>query len=78
MIRFALGELRVTVLNGGSLWLDGGAMFGVVPKTLWQKEREPDASLGRRVSVTLLRRMVAEGRLGKKSGRGFYDWTKPA
>jgi 3-hydroxybutyryl-CoA dehydrogenase len=24
----------------------------------------------------LLRRMVAEGRLGKKSGRGFYDWTE--
>jgi 3-hydroxybutyryl-CoA dehydrogenase len=23
----------------------------------------------------LLRRMVAEGRLGRKSGRGFYDWT---
>ena len=23
----------------------------------------------------LLRRMVAEGRLGQKSGRGFYDWT---
>ncbi len=23
----------------------------------------------------LLRRMVAEGRLGKKSGRGFYDWS---
>lgn len=23
----------------------------------------------------LLRDMVAEGRLGKKSGRGFYDWT---
>ncbi len=23
----------------------------------------------------LLRRMVAEGRLGKKSGQGFYDWT---
>lgn len=22
----------------------------------------------------LMRRMVAEGRLGKKSGRGFYDW----
>ena len=22
----------------------------------------------------LLRRMVAEGRLGKKTGRGFYDW----
>lgn len=23
----------------------------------------------------LLRRMVGEGRLGKKSGRGFYDWS---
>lgn len=23
----------------------------------------------------LLRQMVAEGRLGKKTGRGFYDWT---
>lgn len=23
----------------------------------------------------LMRRMVAEGRLGKKSGRGFYDWS---
>jgi 3-hydroxybutyryl-CoA dehydrogenase len=22
----------------------------------------------------LLRRMVQEGRLGRKSGRGFYDW----
>lgn len=24
----------------------------------------------------LLRRMVAEGKLGKKSGQGFYDWTE--
>jgi 3-hydroxybutyryl-CoA dehydrogenase len=23
----------------------------------------------------ILRRLVAEGRLGKKAGRGFYDWT---
>jgi 3-hydroxybutyryl-CoA dehydrogenase len=22
----------------------------------------------------LMRRMVAEGRLGKKTGKGFYDW----
>ncbi len=25
----------------------------------------------------LLRRMVAEGKLGKKSGQGFYDWREP-
>jgi len=24
----------------------------------------------------LLRSMVAEGRLGRKSGAGFYDWTE--
>ncbi len=24
----------------------------------------------------ILRRMVAEGRLGKKSGRGFYKWDE--
>jgi len=25
----------------------------------------------------VLRRMVSEGKLGKKTGQGFYDWTKP-
>ena len=24
----------------------------------------------------LLRRMVSEGKLGKKTGQGFYDWPK--
>jgi glyoxylase-like metal-dependent hydrolase (beta-lactamase superfamily II) len=32
-----LGDLRVTALDGGSFRLDGGAMHGVVPKTLWSK-----------------------------------------
>ncbi len=25
----------------------------------------------------LMRKMVADGKLGKKSGRGFYDWSEP-
>ena len=33
----ALGDLRITSLNGGNFRLDGGAMHGVVPKTLWSK-----------------------------------------
>ena len=37
-----LGELRVTVLNDGWQRLDGGAMFGVVPKPLWERRIAPD------------------------------------
>jgi 3-hydroxybutyryl-CoA dehydrogenase len=33
---------------------------------------------GRFSPPALLRRMVAEGCLGQKAGRGFYDWGKPA
>ena len=32
-----LGRLRLRVVNGGMFYLDGGAMHGVVPKTLWSR-----------------------------------------
>jgi glyoxylase-like metal-dependent hydrolase (beta-lactamase superfamily II) len=32
-----IGDARLTMLNGGNFRLDGGAMHGVVPKTLWSK-----------------------------------------
>jgi glyoxylase-like metal-dependent hydrolase (beta-lactamase superfamily II) len=32
-----LGDLNITVLDGGGLWLDGGTMFGIIPKPLWSK-----------------------------------------
>ena len=32
-----LGDLTLTLVNGGNFRLDGGAMHGVVPKTLWSK-----------------------------------------
>jgi methylmalonyl-CoA epimerase len=37
-----LGDLRLTVLHDGGFRLDGGAMFGVVPKPLWEKLAPPD------------------------------------
>ena len=40
--RTTLGDFELTVLSDGNYWLDGGAFFGVVPKTLWQKRLEPD------------------------------------
>jgi glyoxylase-like metal-dependent hydrolase (beta-lactamase superfamily II) len=39
---FQVGGLRCHTLEGGRQRLDGGAMFGVVPKTLWQTRIEPD------------------------------------
>jgi glyoxylase-like metal-dependent hydrolase (beta-lactamase superfamily II) len=38
-----LGDARMTSLNGGNFRLDGGAMHGVVPKTLWSKLVSCDA-----------------------------------
>jgi glyoxylase-like metal-dependent hydrolase (beta-lactamase superfamily II) len=37
-----LGNIEVKFLDGGPFGLDGGAMFGVVPKTLWEKKSPPD------------------------------------
>jgi glyoxylase-like metal-dependent hydrolase (beta-lactamase superfamily II) len=34
--------MKIHVLNTGFFKLDGGAMFGVVPKTLWQKTNPAD------------------------------------
>jgi glyoxylase-like metal-dependent hydrolase (beta-lactamase superfamily II) len=39
---FMLGGLRCHALEAGLQRLDGGAMFGVVPKPLWQKRIAPD------------------------------------
>ena len=31
------GDLTLTLVNGGNFRLDGGAMHGVVPKTIWNR-----------------------------------------
>ena len=38
-----VGSLRVHSLQAGLQQLDGGAMFGVVPKTLWERKIPADA-----------------------------------
>jgi methylmalonyl-CoA epimerase len=40
--RYALGDLELVTLSDGFFHLDGGAMFGVVPRTLWEKRLPPD------------------------------------
>ncbi|HSM60017.1 MAG TPA: 3-hydroxyacyl-CoA dehydrogenase family protein [Longimicrobiales bacterium] len=64
--RHPMGPLRLTDLVGLDVRL-GIAEY--LHETLGSEAfRPPD----------LLRHMVAEGKLGKKSGQGFYDWSEPS
>jgi glyoxylase-like metal-dependent hydrolase (beta-lactamase superfamily II) len=40
--RTTVGDFELTVLSDGHYFLDGGAMFGVVPKLLWEKRAPAD------------------------------------
>jgi methylmalonyl-CoA epimerase len=40
--RIEVGDVRLTTVNDGPFRLDGGAMFGVVPRPLWEKKAPPD------------------------------------
>ena len=40
---FTVGRLKCHALEGGRQHLDGGAMFGVVPKPLWERRIPADA-----------------------------------
>lgn len=37
-----LGELEFYILNDGLFRLDGGAMFGVIPRPMWERVAHPD------------------------------------
>ena len=41
--RTTVGDFELTVLSDGHYFLDGGAMFGVVPKLLWEKRASADS-----------------------------------
>ena len=37
-----LGRFEIDIFSDGTFKIDGGAMFGVVPKVLWDKHKQPD------------------------------------
>ena len=45
-----LGSFKLEVVNDGPFRLDGGAMFGVVPKVLWERKKPADDR--NRISMT--------------------------
>ena len=60
MIRFEVGELEVSLVSAGNVLLDGGAMFGVVPKPLWERQRRPDER--NRIPLALNLLVIDDGR----------------
>ncbi|HEX9792492.1 MAG TPA: MBL fold metallo-hydrolase [Planctomycetota bacterium] len=47
-----VGRFRVRALRDADLWLDGGAMFGVVPRPVWEPLAPPDARHRVRLATT--------------------------
>ncbi len=57
-----IGNYEIQLIDAGRYKLDGGAMFGVVPRTMWQKENPPDEK--NRISLSLnILLLIKNGRL---------------
>ena len=60
--QLAWGDLRLTTVSDGSFRLDGGGMFGIVPRPLWERKASPD-DRGR--IVMALRALLIEADWGR-------------
>jgi len=76
---FTLGRLKCHALETGSMHLDGGAMFGIVPKPLWSKRIAPDERNRIRIGMRCLLVEHPDGLvlidtgLGNKEDFGFHE-----
>src|SRR5919112_218620 len=68
------GDYRVEVVPGGEFRLDGGAMFGVVPRALWQRVAPPDGENRVRLEANCLFVEAAGERVLVETGMGD-KWT---
>lgn len=76
--RYRVGDLELISLCDGFFHLDGGSMFGTVPKTLWEKKAPADArnriTLAMRPLVVRgARTMIIDAGLGDKENEKFND-----
>jgi methylmalonyl-CoA epimerase len=76
--RHALGDLELISLSDGFFRLDGGAVFGIVPKPLWAAVAPADERNRVRLAVRPLvvrgvRTMLIDAGIGDKEDRKFQD-----
>src|SRR2546425_5726035 len=75
----SIGPYRVHFVSAGRFRLDGGAMFGVVPKTLWSRVAPADERNRIRMRMTSLliegngRRVLVDAGCGTKPDPKFRD-----
>jgi methylmalonyl-CoA epimerase len=76
--RYTVGDLELISVCDGFFRLDGGAMFGVVPKPLWDKQVPADAR--NRITLAMrplvirgVRTMIVDAGLGDKENDKFHD-----
>lgn len=74
-----LGDLEFHILSDGHVYLDGGAMFGVIPKPLWEKQAPADARNRIKLAMNCLlvfaghKRILIETGAGDKWNPKFRD-----
>ncbi len=79
MLSLTFGDWRLTSLESGHLWLDGGSMFGSVPKPLWSRTNPPDERNRIRLAMRCLlleghgRRVLVDVGLGDKFSPKLRD-----
>jgi methylmalonyl-CoA epimerase len=76
--RYLVGELELISLYDGYFGLDGGSMFGVVPRPLWSARVAPDARnriplAMRPLLVRGVRTMLIDAGVGDKQDAKFAD-----
>ncbi len=77
-LRFSLGELELISLSDGFFRLDGGSMFGVVPRPLWSAVMTPDDRnriplAMRPLVVRGVRTMLIDAGVGDKDDAKFQE-----
>ena len=65
-----LGQIELHPLSDGLFGLDGGAMFGVVPRVLWQKRNPPDSNNRIRLALRPLLVLTGDERILIDTGVG--------
>jgi glyoxylase-like metal-dependent hydrolase (beta-lactamase superfamily II) len=84
-LKYDLGDCTITLIDGGGLKLDGGAMFGIIPKPIWIRGTPADERNRIRLACNCLlvewagetdRRVVIETGHGSKydeKEQGFFE-----